>query len=477
MVVVRGSFPLVDSVIRLPWSLDSSTRLGVAMSIIAIVVLASFTYWKLAELERDLIESNAIENAEQYSAAIREFRTVYTSEVVANAQKQGLLITHDYQNNDNAIPLPTTLSLLLGNRLAAQGGGSTRLYSDHPFPWRLEELGPISASDKETLESLRRDPYHPVFRLDTVSASPSIRFATADQMRADCVGCHNSHPDSPKRDWKPGDVRGVVEVSLPLDSVIARTHASFLALWVLLGSATAVIAIVVTYLGGVIIQRSKVMLERQQSLEDEQNLRARIERDLEYSEVDKSFILDSADEAIIAMDRDGIITVFNHAAEKIFGYSRDTAIGSTVSELIIPPDSREAHERGVARVLATGEQQLAGQRVELQAMRADGALFPVELSLTVIERDGENSFIACLHDSSERNQRETELRKALQEAKESRIELEAFNHFSVDREIRMISLKEEINALLAATGGAPKYVIPDTESDLEAGRWGPGSTT
>jgi CheY-like chemotaxis protein len=56
-------------------------------------------------------------------------------------------------------------------------------------------------------------------------------------MREACVNCHNSHPQTPKNDWRVGDVRGVVEVSVPLKLVIARTEASFSQIWSLVGLA------------------------------------------------------------------------------------------------------------------------------------------------------------------------------------------------------------------------------------------------
>ena len=51
-----------------------------------------------------------------------------------------------------------------------------------------------------------------------------LRYATADLMRPACVDCHNTHPDSPKVDWKVGDVRGVLEVITPLDVPLEATR-------------------------------------------------------------------------------------------------------------------------------------------------------------------------------------------------------------------------------------------------------------
>ena len=61
-----------------------------------------------------------------------------------------------------------------------------------------------------------------------------LRYATADLMRASCISCQNSHPDSPKTDWKVGDVRDVLEVTLPLDVAMAETRSGLGGLTLLL---------------------------------------------------------------------------------------------------------------------------------------------------------------------------------------------------------------------------------------------------
>ena len=74
-------------------------------------------FWHLSRLTTGLIEHTALRDASRYSKAIREFRTLYTSEVVETALECGLQVVHDYQDRERAIPLPATLSLMLGNRI------------------------------------------------------------------------------------------------------------------------------------------------------------------------------------------------------------------------------------------------------------------------------------------------------------------------------------------------------------------------
>jgi PAS domain S-box-containing protein len=122
-------------------------------------------------------------------------------------------------------------------------------------------------------------------------------------------------------------------------------------------------------------------------------------------------IVESALDCIIAMDTDGIVSEFNPAAERTFGYSREEAVGRRLSELIIPPEFREAHSQGLRRHVETGEVTVLGQRLRLTAMRSDGSRFPVELTSARI--DGEPpSFVGFIRDISETAAAESELRAA-----------------------------------------------------------------
>ncbi len=79
------------------------------------------------------------------------------------------------------------------------------------------------------------------------------------------------------------------------------------------------------------------------------------------------------------------------AAATIFGYQRDEAIGQLLGDLIVPAVHREAHAKGMKRLLATGESKIIGKVVEIVAMRRSGDEFPVELSVAHIRRRAQDS--------------------------------------------------------------------------------------
>ncbi len=193
--------------------------------------------WHVSQLQSRLIESTAVKNAHLISDALTEFRTLYTSEVVNTAKQHGLEISHDYASRENAIPLPATFSMLLGERLGEHASGSsTKLYSPYPFPWRQETGGLRDQYMEEAWQFLAKNPDKPFYRFTQRNGHKYLRYATADVMRPACVQCHNSHPNSPKNDWQAGDLRGVLEVDLPLDQVTMQTQADLRGTMVIFGT-------------------------------------------------------------------------------------------------------------------------------------------------------------------------------------------------------------------------------------------------
>ena len=109
--------------------------------------------------------------------------------------------------------------------------------------------------------------------------------------------------------------------------------------------------------------------------------RKRVEREIIQEQRRTRAILDSALDAVIVMDHHGIITEFNPAAERTFGYRKIEALGKELADLIIPPDLRAQHRAGLARHLATGEGPFLNRRVETRGYHADGHEFPIEVAI------------------------------------------------------------------------------------------------
>ncbi|MSU90590.1 PAS domain S-box protein [Rhodobacteraceae bacterium 2CG4] len=121
-------------------------------------------------------------------------------------------------------------------------------------------------------------------------------------------------------------------------------------------------------------------------------------------------ILATSLDAVVVVDSNGIVREFNGAAERVFGYTRDEAMGQAMSELLMPETYRRAHEAGMKRHRQTGARRLIGSgRVELEALRKSGEIFPVELSVDVADdRDGE-IYVAYMRDITDRRRAQEEL--------------------------------------------------------------------
>ena len=147
--------------------------------------------------------------------------------------------------------------------------------------------------------------------------------------------------------------------------------------------------------------------------------RKRGEAVLRESEARHRSVLETAMDAFVAMDQEGRVIEFNPAAERMFGHARADVIGRELAEVIIPPSFRDAHRRGLAHYLATGEHTLLGGRIEVSARRADGTEFPVELTVTVAQMDGPPTFSAYVRDLTEQKRADaarTSLEMQLQQA-------------------------------------------------------------
>ncbi|GGM60659.1 ATP-binding protein [Dactylosporangium sucinum] len=131
-------------------------------------------------------------------------------------------------------------------------------------------------------------------------------------------------------------------------------------------------------------------------------------------------ILDSCVEAFVAMDEGGMITSWNAAAEKVFGLSKEEAIGRRLGDTIVPPRYREAHHLGVGRFLTTGEKRVLDNRIEIAAWHTNGYEFPVELATWAVRDPMLGwTFNAFVHDITDRKRTEDALRLAYEHEREA----------------------------------------------------------
>lgn len=134
----------------------------------------------------------------------------------------------------------------------------------------------------------------------------------------------------------------------------------------------------------------------------------------QVSESRKLAILQSSLDAIVTAGTDGCIVEFNAAAEAMFGRPVAQVLGQPWYEVIVPPQYRQAHRAGIAQYLATGDARALNRRIELQALHASGAVFPVEVTMVPVQTSAGAMFTATLRDITERRRAERDLAAARQ---------------------------------------------------------------
>jgi diguanylate cyclase (GGDEF)-like protein/PAS domain S-box-containing protein len=135
-----------------------------------------------------------------------------------------------------------------------------------------------------------------------------------------------------------------------------------------------------------------------------------LRRALESEQGKARIIVDNASEGIVTIDERGVIRAFNRAAERLFGYAADEAIGRNVS-LLIPAPEKARHDGYLERYRRTGRRTVVNTTRQVDAERKGGEVFPVEMSMSEVRAGGERLFTAIIRDITERRAMEERVRQ------------------------------------------------------------------
>lgn len=186
-----------------------------------LMLVAIILVWAiLPDYMANNVREDSVRNAVQTVNQFKQIRSYYTKNVISKVVKDGNLHPSiDHKNDPQAVPLPATMIHDLSAALQKEKT-SINLYSKFPFPNRKDrKLDSFQNKAWNFLSSEKGNIYTEVMKKNNHSI---VRVAVADRMVADaCVSCHNSHPDTPKNDWKLNDVRGILEVDINIDEQMA----------------------------------------------------------------------------------------------------------------------------------------------------------------------------------------------------------------------------------------------------------------
>ena len=173
-------------------------------------------------------------------------------------------------------------------------------------------------------------------------------------------------------------------------------------------------------------------------------------------------VLSTALDAAIAMREDGRIAAWNDVAEQTFGWSFLEVEGRLLSDVVIPPEHRSAHEAGLKRYLDSGVAVALGKRIEVEAIHRSGRRFPAELSTQEVRHQGERMFLGFVRDISERKEADSRIRDVTE-----RLELAVHAHsigvFDTDVQTGRVHWSPELERIYG-------YELGQFETNLAAWR-------
>ncbi len=196
-----------------------SIRVTIRIAVCAFVIVgclwsgASFLHAKEA-LGADGIPPDKV--ADYIHAILEANRTIYTTSIVNRLQEKGLLSATEHWEQDNTLPLPAQLLQHTGRIVAESGRGIRfRLIGLSPI---YQRNAPATQFERQALETLRKRPDQPVTGIVTSGKKRYFQAIYADRaVSPACVSCHNTHPLSPKQDFKLNDVMGAIAITIPLE--------------------------------------------------------------------------------------------------------------------------------------------------------------------------------------------------------------------------------------------------------------------
>jgi diguanylate cyclase (GGDEF)-like protein len=191
------------------WSLAVPTCMVVALVVIAV---GAFMPAAVVEAALDDAVMRSVHTAEQ----MRTLRSFYSEHVVAAAVRSGVRASATYKTEPSSIPVPTTFVL---DAAEAFSTDSIKVSLVSPYPWPTRAGRVLDRFETDAWTHLAGTPDGRFVRRERVGGREVLRVAIGDRMDASCVACHNSNALSPKRDWKVGDVRGLIEVVTSIDAV------------------------------------------------------------------------------------------------------------------------------------------------------------------------------------------------------------------------------------------------------------------
>lgn len=229
-------------------SLRWCRRYPLAVSVLAAVLIGSAAgLWYLSRLAEYFVRQTALEGARMEANMLDEAWRFYSDEI-SDIDARNITITENYRHVHPSLPLPATFAIDLGERISRRNPGmEVRVFSRYPWPTR-KDGGPQGEFDLVAIERLEAmskpddDPPTEFAHFIDEEGRRKLLYYTARHMEKSCIACHN-HPDSlsPKKDWKEGEVVGVLKIVRPLDREIVNTQDGLRSAFLIMGVVASIL--------------------------------------------------------------------------------------------------------------------------------------------------------------------------------------------------------------------------------------------
>ena len=357
---------------------------------VVLFVLVLGLIFDVVQASRNFVVQYTTDSARGYALSLQRFRSFYAEELVPRALKAGLPVLRDYKNHDAAFPVPgAVMSRQVKDNDRFDAGVMVFSYSDYPFAWRKDSRQ-LDSFEQEALTYLKDRPDQQFVRQEVMGGEPVLRYAQADLMTTACVGCHNKYPQSPKRNWKVGDVAGVTEVVIPL-SGIENATLGILKRILTIQLLLLLLSLVIVWFA---LKRAKSVITDLKKSGDgfetaiyKQNL----------SESKFNSIFESVPEAIVVSDARGMIVQCNLAVSEMFGFQPDELVGKNVN-VLMPHAQRMSHDGYLKAYEETGKKKMLDRPRLVEAMRKSGELFLARVTLNETKLGDAHFLIGVIQD-------------------------------------------------------------------------------
>ncbi|ALU44211.1 methyl-accepting chemotaxis protein [Pseudoalteromonas rubra] len=299
----------------------------VLLTLSVAILLPSFS-------EKAMIESGVVD-AQLTAQQFKTLRSYYTRNVISKAKAFGMQ-PHYEHSEPQRLPLPATMIHELSQELESQGT-QLSLFSPYPFPNRASRQ--LDDFQREAWQALNKDPSSTYIDTQEINGKPFMRVAVADTMQAQgCVDCHNSHPLTPKTGWQLGDVRGVLEVTKPLEGIYAQSTRLRLTIILATLVVALLLALTLTWLfKNIVLQRSEQL---QQAFAELASGNGDLTQDIDEGAKDEIGLITRHFNSFLASFRQLVSRVIKTASEVKSGSSEVNASADSISDRLHGQDQQ-----------------------------------------------------------------------------------------------------------------------------------------